>query len=127
MERRFPTLVDLPAAIQTMVEEAETIAEQQDREDPSFWSAVPVADGRLLKLLAGDARNADQSKILGDLYLKNWNRGGSWLKFQSVLEQLDFFIDVWDDGDPATENARKALRRELVTLRDALAAQTRQP
>jgi pimeloyl-ACP methyl ester carboxylesterase len=126
MECRVPTVSNLPLAIRRMVEHAEREAEQQDREDPSFWSAVPRADARLLKALAKRSLAADERQAVGDAYLKNWNRGGSWLKFQSVLEQLDFFIDVWDDGDASTEEKRIALCRELVILRDTLSARIRQ-
>jgi hypothetical protein len=46
-----------------------------------------------------------------------------------VIEQLDFFLDVWD-GDAADGSAqpkkRLALREEIRRLQDTLAARVRQ-
>ena len=112
-----PTPGEVPEELQSLLDDATAAAAKEDAANPSFWSAVAAADALLLRALASGALDASKRKELEEAYLKHWNRGGSWLKFQSVIEQLDFFLDVWD-GDAADGSAqpkkRLALREEIV-------------
>jgi hypothetical protein len=105
-----------------LLNEAERKSVEDDNEAPNFWSSVSAADAVLLRALAKGRLDEDARKIIGDAYLKRWTRGGSWLKFQSVLEQIQFFIDVWDDGDDATRQKRDDLRNGLTILYDTIEA-----
>jgi hypothetical protein len=103
-----------------LLDEARKQSRADDQDTPNFWSAVAEADATLLEFLAKGVLGDAERKTVEEAYLKRWNRGGSWLKFRSVLEQIRFFIDVWDDGDDSTRAKRDDLRNALTKLYDEL-------
>jgi hypothetical protein len=118
----------LAPELMKLLDEAKKKSIADDKATPSFWSAVAEADALLLECLVAGDLNEDERKKIEKAYLRRWNRGGSWLKFRSVLEQIQFFIDVWDDGEDSTRKKREDLRSALVRLLDELEAgiQTKQ-
>jgi hypothetical protein len=105
-----------------LLEEATRVAAEDDETNPDFWKGVAAADSLLLKALDAGELDATKRKEVEEAYLRHWTRGGSWLHLQSVIEQLDFFVDVWDaDVVDGTRSKRLRLREEIKRLRETLA------
>jgi len=104
-----------------LIDIAREAAVEADRVNPTFWSCIAAADAQMLQFLLDGEIDANKRRTLEETYLKHWNRGGSWLKFRSVLEQFDFYLDVWrDEAEERSEPKRTALREEIAKLRNTL-------
>ena len=109
-----------PIGADEWLRRAEQKAREADVDNPDFWNGVPVADIALGRaLLQGRLDASTQQEVVAG-YLRPWRRGASAVQFGSVLEQLDFLIQILD-GEPAGDNQRLPL---CVGLR-AIAAQLR--
>jgi pimeloyl-ACP methyl ester carboxylesterase len=111
--------------VRRLISDAERASAERDRTDPRFWHGTHKADALLLRQLAEGDLGPDQQAKIAAAYVDSWRRGGSRLKLDSVLEQLDFFIHVWSDEDGEQHRAkRQHLNLALAELRDTLVART---
>lgn len=112
----------LSKELQLLLEEATRVAAEDDEANPNFWKGIAAADSLLLKALDAGELDATKRKEVEEAYLRHWTRGGSWLHLQSVIEQLDFFIDVWNSGVVDRKRSKRLrLREEIKRLRGTLA------
>jgi tetratricopeptide (TPR) repeat protein len=73
---------------------AENEAQTLDNDDPNFWNGVALADVALGRtLLLGQLDEKVQQQVI-EAYLRPWRCGASALQFSSVLEQMEFLIDI---------------------------------
>jgi tetratricopeptide (TPR) repeat protein len=78
---------------------AENEARTLDDDDPKFWNGVTLADVALGRaLLQGPLDDRVRQEVIA-AYLRPWRRGGSALKFSSVLEQMEFLIAILCGAD----------------------------
>jgi len=122
-----------------ILESAAASAARLDAAAPHFWNAVALGDALLLRHMALEDRrlsmpkeNETQRKAREDqeareveairaAYVRGWKRGSSPLKMRSVLEQLEFLIDVLDT------DALAPLRQRLLSIHRALEVETALP
>jgi hypothetical protein len=90
---------------QQLLDEAEAVAKAADA-DPNFWNAVATADVQLLLFLAAGDLDENKRKQVEEAYLRRWNRGGSWLKFQSVLRADKILLGCVERREDRREAAR---------------------
>ena len=94
-----------------------------DAGEPEFWNAIILADVLLGRALtSGEVAKPECQKAVIEAYLRPWKRGGSPLKFASVLEQIDFVAEVLTGDRPA---ASKETRAALVTALRFIAGRLR--
>jgi CHAT domain-containing protein len=74
------------------------VARKRNVEKPDFWDAVGEADCKLLVLLVNPGANQDavsnQATAITELYRAAAQRGASPREYASVLEHLEFVIEV---------------------------------
>ncbi len=75
------------------INDAERVARLRLAELRDFWSRSAVADCALLRALIDDALAAAAEAIIGE-YREAQNRGASPKEWRSVIENLEFLIDV---------------------------------
>jgi tetratricopeptide (TPR) repeat protein len=101
--------------------EADAQGPREDGDLPSFWSGVELADGRLVRFLA-DGTLPDRAGDVLDGYRRGWQRGGSPLSLNSVVEHIDWMVDMLAPADggpgPAPAPAPAPLVEALQGLRD---------
>jgi hypothetical protein len=91
---------------------AENEAQTLDNDDPNFWNGVALADVALGRaLLLGQLDEKVQQQVIA-AYLRPWRRGASALQFSSVLEQMEFLIDILA-SHPALGGAISAIVAQL--------------
>lgn len=122
---RSGTLPRMDADMETSMLEALSVSVERDKDDPSFWHALPPADATLLRHLAQGKLGPEERRQIKDRYLQAWRRGGSQLKLVSVFEQLDFITDVLEDGVASNAAERNDMRQSVILLRQELEQATR--
>ena len=73
---------------------AKDAAADNDRKDPSFWNAVVKPDCMLLEGLAKRQLDEEARGEILAAYLHARHRAASPREFRSVLEQIDFYLEV---------------------------------
>ena len=69
----------------------------------SFWGLVRRADAQTaLAILRESAPSADDTGRIMEAYRRAWLHVGSPVKMRSVVEQLEFYQDIFADGPPET-------------------------
>jgi tetratricopeptide (TPR) repeat protein len=100
--------IDLDGGLLRAENEAQTL----DNDDPNFWNGVALADVALGRaLLLGQLDEKVQQQVIA-AYLRPWRRGASALQFSSVLEQMEFLIDILA-SHPALGGATGAIVAQL--------------
>ena len=90
--------------------------------DPEFWDLIGFADLKMSeKILLAHDPLAEAAEIV-DAYLRAYRHIGSPVKLGSVLEQLDFYEDIFGAGSPETEPRRASIVALARNLRDTLGA-----
>ena len=119
---RNPQLQGAPD-VESWLKRAEAEAALADAGEPEFWNAIILADVLLGRALtSGEVVKPECQKAVIEAYLRPWKRGGSPLKFASVLEQIDFVAEVLTGDRPA---ASKETRAALVTALRFIAGRLR--
>ena len=91
-------------------------------EDADFWELIQWADAHTADvILRSDDPSAEQSG-LEEAYRRAWRHMGSPVKLSSVIEQLDFYEDIFSFGAPGTEAKRKSIQALAKNLRNTLEA-----
>jgi len=98
--------------IDAWCKKAEAIADAKDKVDPDFWNSLAISDARLVCALVHDNLGKDIETIY-DGYKRAKERGASPLQFSSVLENLDFVIQLI-----STASKKKKLQALLKALQE---------
>lgn len=112
-----------PIGADEWLRRAEQKAREADVDNPDFWNGVPVADIALGRALLQGRLDASTQQEVVAAYLRPWRRGASAVQFGSVLEQLDFLIQILD-GEPAGDGQRLPLCVGLRAIAGQLRAAT---
>lgn len=108
------------------LQEARADGMARDRRSPDFWAGTVAPDCEvLLHLLAGDIDQPAVRAAIGAAYHKLSRRAASPRELSSVVEQLEFLIEM-TDLQPAAD-LRRRMRDGLERLRDDLSAGTPPP
>ncbi|MGI9450637.1 MAG: CHAT domain-containing protein, partial [Geminicoccaceae bacterium] len=114
--------------------------EAADLEKPGFWEFAAKGDHSLAKLLIHAADKLQKAKdknsdaymesfkklvderkgCIAEHYLDAWKRGGSILKMNSGLEQLDFFIDALAIGESRTKFERNQVTAAISYIKSKI-------
>ncbi|KMO40239.1 hypothetical protein VQ03_14505 [Methylobacterium tarhaniae] len=104
---------------QTLLKIVRTEAEQRYAEEASFWNGIAAAEISVLEFIAHDGKDGSCMEDAAQGYFKAWRRNGSALMMISVLEQMDFLVDVLNDSQASRSHALQA----VAALRADLQAQ----
>lgn len=144
-EKSFlPTLAEQ----RKLLSEAAQASEKADLDKPGFWDFAAKGDVALTSLLIDAAEKQKteetkpkdkaktkdteayqkrfagwvdtESKKIAGHYLKAWERGGSILKMNSVLEQLGFIVDALSIGPTESKFERYCLRDAIRHIEEAI-------
>jgi hypothetical protein len=108
-----------PAAAEALKRMAHEPPPQED----DFWKLVRSADARtcmaILHAAAGGDPTTETAEIDGikEAYRRAWSHIGSPVKMSSVIEQLEFYEDIFSSGADGTEPACKRIRALAADLR----------
>ena len=99
------------------LQDAESAAVAKNQAEPNFWERVSVIDAKLLRALAENSL-PQHSTALRDLYLKA-KAESSPREFSSVLEQLEFLLDIMAiaKATPSNKRLKSALEEILAELK----------
>jgi tetratricopeptide (TPR) repeat protein len=115
-----------PPDLDLWLSKAEETARMADGGEPGFWNAVTLADVVIGRALAsGKLIEPESQKDVIEAYLRPWRRGASRLKFDSVLEQMEFVAEVLREGPASSKAARAGLVKALRSIIDHLRAATK--
>jgi tetratricopeptide (TPR) repeat protein len=89
-------------------------------EDASFWQLILWADASMNETILDSPDPLVQLSSLETSYRRAWRHVGSPVKLRSVIEQLEFYEDIFSDGDPATASKRQSVSTLAKSLRNTL-------
>jgi hypothetical protein len=114
-----------PDDIDESLTRAEDEARTRDHDNPEFWNGVALADIALGRELLKGRIDGDVQREMIAAYLRPWRRGGSALKFASVLEQFEFLMAILArEPGTAPDVTRDALCAGLNAILTQLRAAT---
>jgi CHAT domain-containing protein len=99
------------------------MAQEPPPQEDDFWKLVRSADARIcvaiLDAAAGRDPAAEAAEIDGikEAYQRAWSHIGSPVKMSSVIEQLEFYEDIFSSGADGAEATRKRIRAFAADLR----------
>ena len=102
------------AKIGEWCEKARAFAEEQNRQNPSFWNSIVKPECDLVQALA-DGTLDEQKQTIVDAYRNAKARGASPREFSSVIDHLEFLADIAADG-----SKRKEVKQQAAALREIL-------
>ena len=87
----------------------------------SFWDLVRWADAQTaLAILRESAPSADDTGRIMEAYRRAWLHVGSPVKMRSVVEQLEFYQDIFADGSPETAARRVGLGKWIADIKSSI-------
>jgi CHAT domain-containing protein/cytosol aminopeptidase family protein len=89
-------------------------------EDTDFWQLIQWADARMADVILQCPNPLDEQQSLLAAYERAWRHVGSPVKLKSVVEQLEFYEDIFSSGAPATEAKRISAHALAAKVRSAL-------
>ena len=89
-------------------------------EDADFWQLIQWADARMADAILQSPNPLDEQQSLLAAYDRAWRHVGSPVKLKSVVEQLEFYEDIFSSGAPATEAKRMSAQALAAKVRSAL-------
>lgn len=115
-----------------LLSDAQKSEKSADLERPSFWTSSADGDIALAKMLVRakdyvekkddaefQALVRESQKDIKEKYVKAWDRGGSFLRMNSIREQLDFLVHVLSIGNKASVE-RQSLIKTIKQIDDAI-------
>jgi CHAT domain len=90
--------------------------EQPAPQEADFWKLIRSADARTNVAILRGAPPEEMDK-LKHAYRRAWRHVGSPVKMRSVIEQLEFFADIFSGGAPQTAETRKRIVAWVAELR----------
>lgn len=106
----------------TAVQQLKALISAAPPENPDFWQLIQWADARLADVILEAQNPLDEQQSLLSAYERAWRHVGSPVKLKSVIEQLEFYEDIFSSGAPATELRRTSARALAAKVRGALEA-----
>ena len=104
----------------SLVEQLKRLSDSKPPEDADFWQLIQWADVRMnLTILRSPDPSAERT-ALEEAYKRAWRHVGSPAKLGSVVEQLDFYEDIFSSGDPKTALKRQSIIALAKNLRNTL-------
>jgi hypothetical protein len=85
-----------------------------------FWELINWADAKMAEAILRSEGPANELPSLLATYKRAWRHLGSPVKLKSVVEQLEFYEDIFSAGAPGTEAKRDSIRALATQLRIAL-------
>jgi hypothetical protein len=89
-------------------------------EDADFWQLIQWADARMADIILQSPNLSNEQQSLLAAYDRAWRHVGSPVKLKSVIEQLEFYEDIFSSGTPATEVKRTSAQALAAKVRSAL-------
>jgi hypothetical protein len=89
-------------------------------DDADFWDLIQWADARMADVIFRSPNPSDELQSLLAAYRRAWRHVGSPVKLKSVIEQLEFYEDIFSSGAPATEAKRMSAQALAAKVRSAL-------
>jgi tetratricopeptide (TPR) repeat protein len=127
----YPSLMFCSARVSSAIRKGEAVDDTTIRslkklsdaeivDDSDFWQLIMSADARMMVAMTQDnILDRDQLDI-EKAYRRAWRHVGSPVKLMSVLEQLEYYEDIFACGVPASETKRKSIVARAARLRDIL-------
>jgi tetratricopeptide (TPR) repeat protein len=101
-------------------ESLQRLSESKPPDDADFWRLVRWADVRLnVAVLRAPSPSEEEDEIVM-AYRRAWRHVGSPIKLRSVVEQLEFFEDIFAHGAPASAAKRESIIASVAKLRFVL-------
>ncbi len=96
------------------------LSDSSPPDDADFWRLIRWADVRLnVAIMRAPAPSGEEDEI-EMAYRRAWRVIGSPVKLQSVIEQLEFYEDIFADGAPESALKRKSVVDWVAKLRCVL-------
>ena len=89
-------------------------------DDADFWDLIQWADTRMANVVWRSPDPSAERLALEEAYRLAWRHVGSPVKLSSVVEQLEFYEDIFSSGDPATALKRDSVVALAKNLRNTL-------
>ena len=102
---------------------AEALRAQIDAEpagNADFWELIHWADARVTEAILRSENPADELPSILAAYARAWRHVGSPVKLKSVIEQQEFYEDIFSSGAASTQVKRDSIRALAAKLRSAL-------
>ena len=107
---------------QTLLELVRTEAEQLYAKEASFWNGIASAEISVLDFIARQGNGGPSIEDAKQGYLRAWKRNGSALMMISVLEQMDFLVEVLNDNQSGNLQTLKSVSNLRNDLQDLLSS-----
>ena len=88
--------------------------------DTDFWQLIQWADTRMADVILQSPNPSNEQQSLLAAYGRAWRHVGSPVKLKSVIEQLEFYEDIFSLGAPATQAKRTGAQALAAKVRSAL-------
>jgi hypothetical protein len=89
-------------------------------EDADFWELIQWADARTADVILQSKEPLAEQFALEEAYGRARRHMGSPVRLSSVIEQLDFYEDIFSFGAPSTEAKRTSIQALAKNLRNTL-------
>jgi hypothetical protein len=103
-----------------VVKQLKNLIDAVPPEEADFWQLTQWADAWMANAILQSLKSSDEQQSLLAAYERAWRHVGSPVKLKSVIEQLEFYEDIFSSGAPATQAKRDSIRALAAKLRNAL-------
>ena len=130
-DRPYPSLMACSARIcdavrrgadcdNSVVQQLKGLINSELPEDADFWLLILWADVRLNQMILTSANPLEEQPGLEAAYRRAWRHIGSPVKLRSVVEQLEFYEDIFSSGASTTASKRASIVALAESLRKTL-------
>jgi hypothetical protein len=103
-----------------VVKQLKDLIDATPQADADFWQLIQWADARMADVILRSPSPSGEQKSLLEAYQRAWRHVGSPIKLKSVIEQMEFYEDIFSSGEPATQAKRDSTRALATKLKSAL-------
>jgi tetratricopeptide (TPR) repeat protein len=96
------------------------LTDSQPPDDADFWEFIRWADAKTNVAIMEAQMPPEEADEIKDTYRRAWRHIGSPVKLRSVIEQLEFYEDVFADGTPGSAPRRTSIVDWVAELRTFL-------
>ena len=105
---------------QGVVEQLKKLSDSKPADDADFWQLILWADVRMNQTILQSPDPSAELPTLEAAYRLAWRHVGSPVKLRSVVEQLEFYEDIFSSGQSSTTSKRQSIVALAKALRDTL-------
>jgi hypothetical protein len=105
---------------EAMIELLQRLSDSKPSGDEDFWQLIRWADVRTNVAIMRAPAPPEEEDEIETAYRRAWRHVGSPVKLRSVVEQLEFYDDIFADGAPETAPKRKSIVDWVAKLRFVL-------